>query len=152
MPPALSEMTTSVRPPELKRKLREAGFEVYRTLSDRVILAERIRDNLIMDSGVAARIDDGFAVSVIVRAQLSHFPGAAPTDVEDRAGHLAVNFLENGYLKDSSSQSEVLDPSNPEKSLDTCYEVHLDKKVEGLEALFSQLRAALQEQRSTAAD
>jgi hypothetical protein len=38
----------------LKRALVEAGFEVFRTRGDEIVLAERPRENLIMDSGVQA--------------------------------------------------------------------------------------------------
>ena len=42
-------------PSDLKKTLVARGFEVYRTMGDHVILADRVRDNLIMDSGVAVR-------------------------------------------------------------------------------------------------
>ena len=45
-------------PADLKKTLVARGFEVYRTLGDQVVLADRVRENLIMDSGVAARPGD----------------------------------------------------------------------------------------------
>lgn len=41
------------KPVELKRALVREGFEIYRTAGHFVLLADRVRDNLIMDSGVA---------------------------------------------------------------------------------------------------
>ena len=39
-------------PQQLKKALVDAGFIIFRTLADEVMLAERVRENLIMDSGV----------------------------------------------------------------------------------------------------
>ena len=47
---------------ELKKALINEGFEVYRTLGEHVLIAERVRDNLIMDSGVAAGVVEGLRV------------------------------------------------------------------------------------------
>ena len=39
-------------PADIKRALQGAGFEIYRTQGDVVHVAERVRENLLMDSGV----------------------------------------------------------------------------------------------------
>ena len=62
-------------PAELKKTLVARGFEVYRTLGDQVVLADRVRDNLIMDSGVAARSGDVLAVRFVVRGGAVLSPG-----------------------------------------------------------------------------
>jgi len=46
-------------PAELKKALTAEGFEIYRTTGDRILLADRVRDNLIMDSGVSVGPDAG---------------------------------------------------------------------------------------------
>jgi len=74
-------------PSELKKLLLAEGFEVYRTLSDQIVLADRVRDNLIMDSGVAARLGGEPGVRFVVRAQGSEFPTDSTAQIFDRAAH-----------------------------------------------------------------
>src|SRR5688500_18488213 len=60
-------------PAEMKRALIQAGFEVYTTRGDVVHLADRVRENLIMDAGIF--IKSGVpAVGFVVRAQKNDFP------------------------------------------------------------------------------
>jgi hypothetical protein len=141
-------------PAELKRKLRVAGFEIYRTAENRVQLAERIRDNLIMDSGITALVAEpsGLAIQVTVRAQASHFPGASPDQLWSHATALAEQFLTDGYLKEGQSAELVPDPGDPAKSLDTSHEILLQRSVETLEALLEQLQLALTRRRFTTDD
>lgn len=141
-------------PAELKRKLRAAGFEIYRTAENRVQLAERIRDNLIMDSGVAALFSEpsGFAIRVTVRAQASHFPGASVEHLWTQANTLAEQFLTDGYLIESQSAELVPDPNDTEKSLDTAHEILLKRPVESMDLLFDLLRVALTRPRATTDD
>ena len=65
-PRLTSESESLARPPmseslphnasRMKRALIEAGFEVFRTRDEEIVLAERPRENLIMDSGVRLRL------------------------------------------------------------------------------------------------
>lgn len=137
---------------ELKRLLRDEGFEIYRTRPGRILLAERVRDNLIMDSGVSVASKNGFEVQVVVRAQASHFPGASPESIRERAAELAHHFEEQGYLRGEASESEVPDPSNPGRSLDTSFEIALHRPFDNLEDVFEELKAALQGSRYTGED
>ncbi len=141
-------------PAELKRKLRAAGFEIYRTAENQVKLAERVRDNLIMDSGVAAVFTSStkLGVRVIIRAQASHFPGATEDQLWEQARTLAREFLENGYLEEETNTEAVADPSDPARSLDTSHEISLHRGVESLDLLCDQLRLALGRRRSTSDD
>ena len=84
-------------PSELKKTLVARGFEVYRTLGDQVVLADRVRDNLIMDSGVAVRPGDTMAVRFVVRVQQSDFPSAKAEDLYERARACAVALAGLGY-------------------------------------------------------
>jgi hypothetical protein len=61
-------------PQQLKKALVGAGFQVFRTLGDEIVLAERVRENLIMDSGVRLKASEPLQVKVIFRAQRGHFP------------------------------------------------------------------------------
>ncbi len=141
-------------PAELKRKLRAAGFEIYRTAENQVKLAERVRDNLIMDSGVAALLleSSDLAVRVTVRAQASHFPGADESQLWAHARALAATFLEGGYSEEHASAEPVPDPNDPQRSLDTSHEILLHLAVDSLDALCEQLRVALDRRRSTSDD
>ena len=40
---------------DIKRALKDAGLEVYRTRGDVVQLAERVRENLLMDAQIFVR-------------------------------------------------------------------------------------------------
>jgi len=142
-------------PAELKRKLRSEGFEIYRTIQSRVHLAERVRDNLIMDSGVAADLtegDAGLSVEVIVRAQASHFPGAEEAQIQSEVETLAKAFAEAGYAEEESLKTPVPDPSDPALSLDTSHEIRLRRPVTDLDSLYAELRNALSLPRSTGED
>jgi hypothetical protein len=139
-------------PLDLKKALRAAGFEVYRTLDTHVVLAERVRDNLIMDSGVAAGTGAELSVQVVVRAQRSHFPGADETAVLGHARRLAEAFEQRGYRAEGETRSELQDPSDPERVLDTSFEIALRRGVSGLEPLLEELRAALAARRYTGED
>jgi len=144
---------TSPTPAELKRKLRAAAFEIYRTTANQVLLAERIRDNLIMDSGVSAKVQsDALSVEVVVTAQASHFPGADEAQIWQHAKNLASEFLRANYTEESTNSESLPDPSDPSLSLDTRYEIRLSRAVTSVEALMDELRAALAKRRSTADD
>ncbi len=140
---------------ELKRRLRAEGFEIYRTRDGAIVLAERVRDNLIMDSGVAAQARDGvgsFAVVVTVKAQATHFPGASEQAVLDHARSLAAAFLERGYTAEEPRSRSVTDPGNPERTLDTAVEIPLSREVGSEDELFAELRVVLQAPRSSSDD
>ena len=144
---------------ELKRLLRSEGFEIYRTLDGRVLLAERIRDNLIMDSGVAAGpLPAGpgtdptatvLGVFVAIRAQLGHFPGAGPEAVLSHAWDLARAFQERGYEAGEPSSADIRDPSHPDRILDKIFEIPLARELVDADELLGELRMALSLPRSS---
>jgi len=137
---------------ELKRRLRGEGFEIYRTLEGRVLLAERVRDNLIMDSGVAAgpaATGESLCVFVTIRAQLSHFPGAGAEAVLSHSWDLARAFQGRGYAAGEPATSELHDPSRPDRTLDTIFEIPLVRELADAEELLAELRVALSLPRSS---
>ena len=141
-------------PSQLKRRLRAEGFEIYRTRERDVVLAERVRDNLIMDSGVAAiPAEDGrLGLRVIVKAQATHFPGASEDEVVVHAQQLAASFQALGYEAEEPRSRAMTDPGNPDRILDTAYEIPLRRPIESEEELLSQLRQALSMRRSSSDD
>jgi hypothetical protein len=130
-------------PSELKKTLVARGFEVYRTLGDHVVLADRVRDNLIMDSGVAAKPGNVLAVRFVVRAQASDFPSAKAEDLFARARACAAEAKERGYTEVSQAEVPVRDPGDASSTLDTWYEVAFERAVADEDELEKELRYAL---------
>ena len=130
-------------PAELKKTLVARGFEVYRTLGDQVVLADRVRDNLIMDSGVAVKPGATLAVRFIVRAQASDFPSARPEDLYERARVCAEEARGRGYAEVGVAAVPVRDPGDASNTLDTWYEVAFERAVASEDELEQELRYAL---------
>ncbi|MDX2053009.1 MAG: hypothetical protein SFV15_11490 [Polyangiaceae bacterium] len=137
-------------PKELKRRLVQEGFQIYRTLADRVVLAERVRDNLIMESGVAAGLSRD--VYVTVRAQRRDFPQASEAQLFEHARELATQPLGRGYLEHASNVVPVHDPGDPNKILDTRFEITLKRPIADDAELFNELRFLLSLKKSSAPD
>src|SRR3984957_4914960 len=81
----------------IKRALIDAGFEVFRTRGEEIVIAERPRENLIMDSGVRLRLGDAGAPAlearVVLRAQQNDFPSEDESHLFDRVRQLATSAL-----------------------------------------------------------
>ena len=133
----------NLTPNELKKTLIGLGFEIYRTLGQRVVLAERVRDNLIMDSGVSVTAGDSLTVRFVVRAQRNDFPGDAEEELFLRARRLGKGSTARGYSEAGTSVVPVHDPGDRERTLDTWFEVAFEKPVADLDELSSELRYAL---------
>ncbi len=130
-------------PSELKKLLLAEGFEVYRTQSDQIVLADRVRDNLIMDSGVSARIGDEPKVRFIVRAQGSDFPADSALQILERARRMASDAVARSYHEVSANSVEVRDPGDSSQTLDVWHEVAFEKTLSNDIELISELRYAL---------
>ncbi len=129
-------------PSELKKSLLAQGFEIYRTSSDQISLADRVRDNLLMDAGVSVRVTD-LAVRLVLRAQAGDFPGEAAEQLYERARGLATDATERGYREVGCGAVPVPDPGDRSRTLDTWYEVTLERTVPSEEELGAELRYAL---------
>jgi hypothetical protein len=117
-------------PTELKKLLASAGFEIYRTTGDRVELADRVRDNLIMDSGVSVlAADEDLVVRFITRAQASEFAGESEQQLFERARRMGAAAVGSGYAEVSTRAVPVLDPGDRARVLDTWYEVAFERGV-----------------------
>jgi hypothetical protein len=127
---------------DLKKALISQGFEVYRTLGDRIVLAERVRDNLIMDSGVAAVTGAQLGVRFVIRAQGSDFAGETADQLFERARAMTAG-VDAGYVECESHVVAVTDPGDRSRTLDTWYEVAFQKTVASAEELYQELRFAL---------
>ena len=128
---------------DLKKALMAAGFEIYRTLGTTVILADRVRDNLIMDSAVAAVAGDELRARFSVRAQRNDFPSESEEQLFERAREQAQTALERGYREAQTTIVPMVDPSDKTRSLDTWFEVSFEKTVADVSELVEELHFAL---------
>jgi hypothetical protein len=135
-------------PQQLKKALVSAGFQVFRTFGEEIVLAERVRENLIMDSGVRIRIGEPLQVKIIFRAQRGHFPGEDDDHLFARARSLTLAAQDRGFAEVSSSASPVVDPSDAERTLDTFFDVVLAKEAETLDLAVESLHFALSLERN----
>lgn len=138
--PEHSKMPT---PAEVKKALIEAGFEVYRTRGDTVHVAERVRENLIMDSNVRVRAGDP-AVRFVVRAQRSDHPDESTERLFERArAHVSDAAASRGYREVEATVTHVSDPGDSARTIDTWCEVVFEKSVENLESALEEVRFSL---------
>ncbi len=136
-----SEIPMAVNPIEIRKALLASGFELYRTQGDLVHVADRVRDNLIMDSGVS--VSTSLRVKFVLRAQRSDFPNDATTQLFERARALAVGAAERGYVETGTLTSPMHDPADPSRTLDTWYEVSFEKAVTTLDEAMAEVGFAL---------
>lgn len=142
---ALTPVTLS----ELKKKLVASGFEIYRTLPDGVALVERVRENLILDSGVRlAIVPTGFKIKVIFRAEGRGFPGESEEHTLERARALSNQATECGFWAVAQSVAPQMDPSHPEVELDRFYEVSCEREVHDFDAAVAVTKKAFEWLRS----
>ncbi len=140
-------MIVALTPVELKKALIESGFEVYRTVGNRIQLAERVRDNLIMDSNVSVLTGDKLAARVSVRAQHADFHGDTEAEMFARAREVAKPAVDRGYKEVDRTIVPIVDPSDNSRTLDTWYEVSVERPVESLGALLDERRFLLKREK-----
>ena len=128
----------------IKRVLAEAGFEVFRTRGEEIVLAERPRENLIMDSGVRLRVAEPFEVRVVLRAQKADFPNEDEPRLFERVRKLSEPAVVGGFAEVGTSVTRVADPGDSERTLDTFYEITYAKQALGLPSAMAELKFALE--------
>lgn len=140
-------------PQQLKKALIASGFEVFRTLPEEVVLAERVRENLILDSGVrVAPLADGtFQVRLTLRAQKTDFPNDDDNALFDRARIIAQPAVEQGFHEVSTVATAVNDPADATRILDTFYEVTLAHDVASVEDAVPVLKFVLSLEKAASA-
>lgn len=122
-------------PQQLKKALVASGFEIFRTLPEEVVLAERVRENLILDSGVrVAPLADGtIQVRLTLRAQKTEFPNDDDNALYQRARLVAQPAVDQGFHEVSTVATAVNDPADSTRVLDTFYEVNFAHDVATME-------------------
>ena len=116
---------------------------MFRTLGHRLVLADRVRDNLIMDSGVSVDCRPPHRVRVVVRARACDYPDENAEQLFSRARELARSALGDTYQEVESDVVHVDDPSGSEDVLDIWYQVSFEKTGLQTAGLADELRHAL---------
>ena len=137
------EKNLQVTPQQLKKALVAAGFEVFRTLGEDVALADRVRENLIMDSGVRLRSGADLQVKVVLRAQRADFPSDDEASLFERVRALAAPAIAKGFAEVGAAATPVNDPADSERTLDTFYEVTFAKDVADLDGALAEATFAM---------
>lgn len=133
----------ALTPQEIKKALISAGFEVYRTSGEDVILADRARENLILDSGVRLRASDPIQVRLVMGVRQAQFPSDDEAALFDRVRQLAAPLLSQGFSEVSTGVAPVVDPADQDRTLDTFYEVVFAKVEPAFEGALPTLKLAL---------
>jgi hypothetical protein len=128
---------------ETKKALIAAGLEVYRTRGEVVFLADRVRENLLMDAGAFIRAGAVLSVGLVVRAQASDFPGEDEAQLWARARAVAASALQIGYGEAAAQLHTVADPGDPARIIDTWCELSLEKPVTDLASAIDEVRRAV---------
>ena len=137
---------------ELKKQLVASGFEIYRTFPSSVALAERVRENLILDSGIRVALgSSGYTVRVVFRAEGRGFPGDSEEQTLERARTLANQCTGAGFVVVDQSIAPQMDPSHPDTELDRFYEVACERHVADIAEAKLAVTAAFQWLRSVPA-
>lgn len=139
----MPESLPPLAPSHIKRALVDAGFEIFRTRGDEIVLAERPRENLIMDSGVRLRVSEPLEVRVVLRAQKADFPTDDDSNLFDRVRRLGASTLGDGFAEVNATMTRVTDPGDAERTLDTFYEITYAKAAPALGEAIAEMKNAL---------
>ena len=129
---------------EIKKALVQAGYEVYRARGDEIQLAERPRENLIMDAGVSLVASEPVKVRFVVRAQRADFPGEDEAALFERARGLGRACVDRGYVEFDTRARTLFDPGDSSRVLDTWYEVFFERPMSSLTEALDEVMVVLQ--------
>jgi hypothetical protein len=135
----------SARVQEVKKLLTSSGYIVYRSGPDVVHLAERVRENLIMDANVSVVTEPQLRVRVITRAQRTDFPSSheTPESLFDRAREIGIAAMARGFREVAAEAVPQLDPGDPKRVLDVWYQVTFEGDIGAIEDLSATVAFAL---------
>ncbi len=123
-------------PQEIKKVILGGGLEVYRTTGQEVIVADRVRDNLILDSGVRVRPNGpDLEVRLIMGLRRGQYPNESNDQLFGRLRDLAAPALERGFQEVHAGVAPVRDPADAKRTLDTFFEVVLARATTTAEVL-----------------
>jgi hypothetical protein len=136
-------MADNLTPKEIKQSIVAAGLEVYRTTGQEVIIAERVRDNLILDSGVRVRAGDPMEVCIVMGLRRGQYPNDSDEQVFARLRELAAPAVGHGFNEQKSGTAAVVDPADKRRTLDTFFEIVLAKPEPDVAAMLDLVRFAM---------
>jgi hypothetical protein len=84
-------------------------------------------------------------VSFVARAQQGDFPEEQSEALFNRARRLGTRALAQGYSEAANYVTELPDPSNPGRTLDSWYQVEFAKPVDNIECAVAEVRFALRQ-------
>lgn len=116
---------------------------MYRTTGQEVIVAERVRDNLILDSGVRVRAGAPMAITIVMGLRRGQYPNDSDDQVFARLRELAAPATGRGFTEKKSGMAPVRDPADGARTLDTFFEVELAKEEPDTSAMLELVRFAL---------
>ena len=134
---------------ELKTRLLRAGHEVYRARGVVVTMADRPRENLIMDSGVSVTIaESGYTLRFTTRAERALFPGEPDDAMWNRARQVAKASVDRGFAEALVTVRAIMDPGDETHVLDTWYEVAFEREVPDEDQLLEEVSFAMKLEKS----
>jgi hypothetical protein len=127
----------------IRKELAAAGLEVFRSKGDEIALAERPRENLIMDSGVVLRVGEPLEVRVAFFVHKVDFPNDDQERLFEHARRKAGQALSEGFVEVTTAVTPVPDPGNDLRTLDTFYSVVYAKQSPAVGDAITLLKRAL---------
>jgi hypothetical protein len=101
-----------------------------------------VRENLLMDSGVRVQAAAP-TVRFVVRAQRNDLPNDAEDHLFQRARTLADPAIARGYREVETTVTQVFDPGDSGRTLDTWCEVSFEKAVTDVDIAMDEVRFVL---------
>lgn len=126
---------------DIKAALRAEGIEVYLTKEDAIHIAERPRENLIMDSGV--RLFADLRVGFYARSEASSFPGLEAEQMYDRVRRQLAPAGEHGFAEVRHFVNDIEAPSDATKILDRWFEIFYVRECNSLDEALQLVRTAI---------
>ncbi len=135
-------------PKELKKELTARGLLVYRTLADGVALAEYERENLLVDAGIRVLAVPDLGLEIRFRVEQHAFPGEPDPKLYERARKLAQQARLFGLLECHVERTPQPSASDPERVMDTFFDVVYRSVASDLDQLVAHAKQALASPRS----
>lgn len=108
-----------------------------------MIVADRVRDNLILDSGVRVRAGETMEVRLIMGLRRGQFPNESDEQLFARLRQLASPAMNHGFVEAQTGTAPVNDPADSKKTLDTFFELVLVKREADRAAMLDLVRFAV---------
>lgn len=106
-------------------------------------MADRVRDNLILDSGVRVRAGRPMEVRIVMGLRRGQYPNESDEQVFARLRELAGPALGRGFSEQHTGKAPVNDPADAKRTLDTFFELILVKEEADVAAMLDLVRFAV---------